>query len=97
MSRVSAVPFGMLREMLRRWPSEHRSKSCFAGLNRSGKASWVIRIMLASRDSISERMAFSVGDMKGETITVPLDALSIQRALFFSFSSSENILIFLIY
>ena len=53
-------------------------------------------MILASRDSATERISFSSLEMKGETSTVPLDAEAIQSLLFRSVAETLDAKIILI-
>ncbi len=76
--------------MMMRRPSEQRAKSWAAGLYNSGNASWTMRMIFAPKASASERMAFSSGEIKGDTSIVPFSAEKSHSSLFLCFSSSES-------
>lgn len=68
------VPSIDAADMIRSLPEVHRSKLCAAGLKRSPNGSAVIIMMRDPAVSASSRMAFSAGEMNGDTNTPPFSA-----------------------
>ena len=90
-SRVRVVLGGCPIERMSKRPAEHRPKSCSEGLKRSGKVSAVMRMMDAHCSSALARISLSFGEMKGETSTVPRDALSSHSRVFSVTASGESL------